>query len=256
MQRQDNIVTMARHRRESADQPQAAPTGATTLPHTALVIDDERPIRRLLRVLLQVQGYQVHEAETGELGLQLAASRRPDVILLDLGLPDMDGLTVLKRLREWTRTPVLVLTVRDRETDKVAALDNGADDYVTKPFGTNELLARLRALRRHSPEAFEEPIYVHGELTVDIGARKVTVQDNEVHLTATEYALLHELVRHAGKVVMQKQLLRAVWGPDAESQLQYLRVYITHLRKKLETPTSGRLIQTQPGIGYRLLAGS
>jgi two-component system KDP operon response regulator KdpE len=151
---------------------------------------------------------------------------------------------------------VLVLTVRDREADKVAALDNGADDYVTKPFGTDELLARLRALRRHSPEAFEEPMYVHGDLTIDMSARNVTVQDSEVHLTATEYALLHELVRHAGKVVLQKQLLRAVWGPDAESQLQYLRVYITHLRKKLETPDSGRLIETQPGIGYRLVAGN
>ncbi|MGD1018165.1 MAG: response regulator [Verrucomicrobiia bacterium] len=235
---------------------QRSSTDATKSSYTALIIDDERPLRRLLRVLLEVQGYQVCEAETGDLGLQLAASRRPDVILLDLGLPDMDGLTVLKRLREWSRTPVLILSVRDREADKVAALDNGADDYVTKPFGTDELLARLRALRRHSPEAFEEPTYAHADVTIDISARKVTVKDSEVHLTATEYALLHELVRHAGKVVLQKQLLRAVWGPDAESQLQYLRVYITHLRKKLETPNSGRLIETQPGIGYRLIAGN
>jgi two-component system, OmpR family, KDP operon response regulator KdpE len=245
---QDNVVAAAPHQRSSAE--------ATKSLHTVLVIDDERPIRRLLRVLLEAQGYQVCEAETGNLGLQLAATRRPDVILLDLGLPDMDGLVVLKRLREWSRTPVLILTVRDREADKVAALDNGADDYLTKPFGTDELLARLRALRRHSPEAFEEPTYVRGDLTVDIGARRVLVKDNEVHLTATEYALLHELVRHAGKIVMQKQLLRAVWGPDAESQLQYLRVYITHLRKKLETPDGGRLIETQPGIGYRLVAGT
>jgi two-component system KDP operon response regulator KdpE len=250
------MVGMATRQQDSADQRGGAAAGASNTPHTALVIDDERPIRRLLKVLLEVQGYQVCEAETGELGLQLAASRRPDVILLDLGLPDMDGLTVLKRLREWSRTPVLILTVRDREADKVAALDNGADDYMTKPFGTGELLARLRALRRHSLEAFEEPTYVRGDLTIDISARKVMVKDNEVHLTATEYALLHELVRHAGKVVMQKQLLRAVWGPDAESQLQYLRVYITHLRKKLETPFSERLIQTQPGIGYRLVAGN
>ena len=151
---------------------------------------------------------------------------------------------------------MLILTLRDSEADKVAALDNGADDYMTKPFGGEELLARLRALRRHSPEAQEEPTYVHGDLTVNIKARKVTVKDNEVHLTPTEYALLHELVRHAGKVVLQKQLLRAVWGPDAESQLQYLRVYITFLRKKLETPKSGRLIETQPGIGYRLFTGN
>jgi len=242
------MVATAPHQRNSAD--------ATKSSYTALVIDDERPIRRLLRVLLEVQGYQVCEAETGDLGLQLAAARRPDVILLDLGLPDMDGLTVLKQLREWTRTPVLILTVRDCEADKVAALDNGADDYMTKPFGMDELLARLRALRRHSPKARGEPTYVRGDLTIDISAHRVTVQDNEVHLTATEYALLHELVRHAGKVVLQKQLLRAVWGPDAESQLQYLRVYITHLRKKLETPDSGRLIETQPGIGYRLIAGN
>jgi two-component system KDP operon response regulator KdpE len=249
------MVATATHQRNSADQRRTSAANTTNSPHTALVIDDERAIRRLLRVLLEVQGYQVCEAETGNLGLQMAASRRPDVILLDLGLPDMDGLTVLKRLREWTRIPILILTVRDSEADKVAALDNGADDYLTKPFGADELLARLRALRRHSPEAYEEPTYVCGDLTVDIKARKVTVKNNEVHLTATEYALLHELVRHAGKVVTQKHLLRAVWGPDAEGQLQYLRVYITHLRNKLETPNSGRLIETQPGIGYRLAAG-
>jgi two-component system KDP operon response regulator KdpE len=249
------VVTDPRQR-NPADQRKSVAADPTNAPHTALVIDDERAIRRLLRVLLEVEGYQVCEAETGKLGLQMAASRRPDVILLDLGLPDMDGLTVLKRLREWSRTPVLILTVRDSEADKVAALDNGADDYLTKPFGGEELLARLRALRRHSPESHEEPTYVCGDLTVDIQARKVTVKDKEVHLTATEYALLHELVRHAGKVVTQKHLLRAVWGPDAESQLQYLRVYITYLRRKLETPNSERLIETQPGVGYRLVAGN
>jgi two-component system, OmpR family, KDP operon response regulator KdpE len=250
------MVATATHRRNSAEQQGSAAVTAATPPYSALVIDDERPIRRLLRLLLEGQGYQVCEAETGNLGLQMAASRRPDVILLDLGLPDMDGLTVLKRLREWSRTPVLILTVRDREADKVAALDNGADDYLTKPFGGEELLARLRALRRHSPEAYEEPTYVCGDLIVDIKVRKVTVKDNEVHLTATEYALLHELVRHAGKVVTQQHLLRAVWGPDAEGQLQYLRVYITHLRRKLETPGSGKLIETQPSIGYRLVVGN
>jgi two-component system, OmpR family, KDP operon response regulator KdpE len=255
-QRQDNMIVAAARHQNSADQRLPAAPDATNSPRTVLVIDDERAIRRLLRLLLEGQGYQVCEAETGNLGLQQAASRRPDVIVLDMGLPDMDGLTVLKRLREWTRTPVLILTVRDRETDKVAALDNGADDYLTKPFGGDELLARLRALQRHSPESYEEPTYVCGDLTVDISTRKVRVKDNEVHLTATEYALLHELVRHAGKVVTQKHLLRAVWGPDAESQLQYLRVYVTHLRKKLETPNSGRLIETQPGIGYRLMAGN
>jgi two-component system KDP operon response regulator KdpE len=222
---------------------------------TVLVIDDEAPIRRLLRLTLEPQGYRLYEAGNGQLGLQEAAARRPDVIILDLGLPDMDGVAVLKRLREWSQTPVLVLTVRDREADKVAALDNGADDYLTKPFGTEELLARLRAVQRRAPEAQEEPTFVSGDLVVDLASRTVTVKKKEVRLTATEYALLRELVRHAGKVVMHAQLLRAVWGPNAEGQSQYLRVYITHLRKKLETTTSGKLIQTEPGIGYRLLAG-
>jgi len=225
-----------------------------TTERTVLVIDDEPPIRRLLRLTLEPQGYRVFEADNGQLGLQEAAARRPDVIVLDLGLPDMDGLTVLKRLREWSQTPVLVLSVRDREADKVAALDNGADDYLTKPFGTAELLARMRAVQRRTPEAQEEPVFVSGDLTIDLVGRIVTVKKKEVHLTATEYALLRELVRHAGKVVMHAQLLRAVWGPNSENQSQYLRVYITHLRKKLETTTSGKLIQTEPGIGYRLLA--
>jgi two-component system, OmpR family, KDP operon response regulator KdpE len=220
---------------------------------TILVIDDEPPIRRLLRLTLEPQGYQIHEAETGQLGLQEAAARRPDVIILDLGLPDMDGIAVLKRLREWSQTPVLVLTVRDREADKVAALDSGADDYLTKPFGTAELLARLRAVQRRAPEAQEQPVFVSRDLKVDLAARAVTLKGKEVRLTATEYALLHELVRYAGKVVMHAQLLRSVWGPNSENQSQYLRVYITHLRKKLETPGSGKLIQTEPGIGYRLL---
>ena len=225
-----------------------------TTERTVLVIDDEPPIRRLLRLTLEPQGYRVFEADNGQLGLQEAAARRPDVIVLDLGLPDMDGVTVLKRLREWSQTPVLVLSVRDREADKVAALDNGADDYLTKPFGTEELLARRRAVQRRAPEAQEEPVFVSGDLTVDLASRTVMVKKKEVHLTATEYALLRELVRHAGRVVMHAQLLRAVWGPNSENQSQYLRVYITHLRKKLETTTSGKLIQTEPGIGYRLLA--
>jgi two-component system, OmpR family, KDP operon response regulator KdpE len=219
-----------------------------------LVIDDEAAIRRLLRAALEPQNYQVCEAGTGQLGLQEAVGHRPDVVILDLGLPDMDGLTVLKRLREWSQTPVLVLSVRDREGDKVAALDNGADDYLTKPFGTAELLARLRAVQRRAPEAHEEPVFTNSSLTVDLAARTVTIGKQEVHLTATEYALLRELVRHAGKIVTHKQLLRAVWGPNAESQSQYLRVYITHLRKKLETDSKQKLIQTEPGIGYRLLA--
>jgi len=219
---------------------------------TVLIIDDEPPIRRLLRLTLEPAGYRVHEAETGQLGLQEAAAKRPDTIILDLGLPDMDGLTALKRLREWSQTPVLVLTVRDREADKVAALDSGADDYLTKPFGTAELLARLRAIQRRAPEA-QEPVFASGDLSVDFAARAVRVKNSEVHLTATEYALLHELVRHAGKVVTHRQLLRAVWGANAEEQSQYLRVYTTHLRKKLEAAGWQGQIKNEPGIGYRLL---
>ena len=221
----------------------------------ALVIDDEPPIRRLLRLTLEPQGYVVCETESGQLGLQEAAAKRPNVILLDLGLPDLDGLTVLKRLREWSQTPVIVLTVRDRETDKIAALDSGADDYLTKPFSTAELLARLRAVQRRAPGAAEEPVHVIGDLHVDLAAHDVKIKGRTVSLTATEFALLRVLVQHAGKVVTHKHLLRTVWGPQAEEQSQYLRVYITHLRKKLETESSGKLIQTEPGIGYRLLDG-
>jgi two-component system, OmpR family, KDP operon response regulator KdpE len=220
---------------------------------TVLIIDDEPPIRRLLRLTLEPQDYRVFEAENGQLGLQGVAAQRPDVIILNLGLPDMDGLTVLKRLREWSQTPVLVLTVRDREVDKVAALDNGADDYLTKPFGGAELLARLRAIQRRAPGMPEEPVFVAGDLIVDLAEHSVTVKGKPVSLTATEYALLRELVRHAGKVVVHKQLLRAVWGPHAEEQSQYLRVYITHLRNKLEPERRTKLIQTEPGIGYRLV---
>ena len=220
----------------------------------ALIIDDEPPIRRLLRLTLEPQGYVVCEAETGQLGLQEAAAKRPNVILLDLGLPDLDGLTVLKRLREWSQTPVIVLTVRDSEIDKVAALDHGADDYLTKPFGTAELLARLRAVQRRAPEAHEEPIRIIGDLQVDFVGHSVKVHNREISLTATEFALLRVLAQHAGKVVTHKHLLRTVWGPQAEAQSQYLRVYITHLRKKLETDSGNKLIQTEPGIGYRLLA--
>jgi two-component system KDP operon response regulator KdpE len=220
---------------------------------TVLIIDDEAPIRRMLRTMLEPEHYRVCEAETGQLGLQQAVAQRPDVVLLDLGLPDMDGLLVLKRLREWSQTPVLILSVRDSEKDKVAALDNGADDFVTKPFGSAELLARLRVLQRHAPHGAEEPVFVDGDLMVDMATRTIKVKNKEISLTATEYALLRVLVQHAGKVVTHKQLLRAVWGPNAENQSQYLRVYITHLRKKIETDPHHKLIKTEPGIGYRLM---
>jgi len=221
---------------------------------TALVIDDERQIRRLLRIVLEQEHYRVVVAETGRQGLSDVALRRPDVVILDLGLPDMDGMTVLKRMREWSHVPVLVLSVRDGPEDKVAALDLGADDYVTKPFESAELLARLRAIQRRAPGGAEEPYFQAGHLAIDFNTRSVTVKGHEVKVTATEYALLKVLAQHAGKVVTHKQLLREVWGPNAEDQSQYLRVYMTHLRKKIESPEAGeKLLRTESGIGYRLV---
>jgi two-component system KDP operon response regulator KdpE len=221
---------------------------------TALIIDDEVQIRRLLRVVLEADGYRVLEADTGEQGLSDIALRRPDVVLLDLGLPKIDGLAVLRRLREWSRVPVLVLTVRAGAEEKVAALDAGADDYVTKPFEAGELLARLRAIQRRMVSDKDEPNFQAGHLAVDFTSHIVTVKGEEVKLTATEYALLKILAQHAGKVVTHKQLLREVWGPNAEEQSQYLRVYMTHLRKKIESPDAReKLLRTESGIGYRLV---
>ena len=218
-----------------------------------LVIDDEAQIRRLLRVALEGASYEVHEAEGGQLGLQAAALTRPDVILLDLGLPDIDGLGVLKRLREWSHTPVVVLTVREVEADKVAALDAGADDYVTKPFSTAELLARLRVAQRHAQPREETAIFSQGGLVVDLVARTVHRDGAEVKLTATEWSLLALLIRHAGRILTHRQILREVWGPKAEEHREYLRVYFTHLRKKLErNPGQPELITNEPGVGYRL----
>jgi two-component system KDP operon response regulator KdpE len=220
-------------------------------PAVAVIIDDETQIRRLLRLALEGHGYAVFEAENGRLGLQEIVHRRPDVVLLDLGLPDLEGGEVLRRLREWSSTPVLVLTVRDAEAEKVAALDLGADDYLTKPFSTPELLARLRALRRRVPAAGETPVIVAGDLEIDLAAHQVRKRGEEIRLTATEFALLRVLARHAGKVVTHKQLLREVWGPHAEEHSQYLRVYLTHIRKKIETGDE-TLIATEPRVGYRL----
>jgi two-component system KDP operon response regulator KdpE len=219
---------------------------------TVLIIDDEAQIRRLLRLTLEADGYRVLESETGQHGMVEVAKARPDAVILDLGLPDMDGLKVLERLREWTQVPVLILSVREDESDKIAALDFGADDYVNKPFGTGELLARLRAiLRRAATKQGDAPVFENGELRVDLSARQVFWKGQEVKLTATEYALFGILIRHAGKVVTQKQLLREVWGPNSEEQSQYLRVYFTHLRKKVDPENLG-LIETEPRIGYRL----
>ena len=226
----------------------------TALRPTALIIDDELQIRRLLRVCLESSNYRVVEAATGQEGVAAAAQHRPDVVVLDLGLPDMDGVTVLKRLREWSRVPVVVLSVRDREEDKIKALDHGADDYVTKPFGSGELLARLRVAMRHGQPPSESAIFYSGQLAVDLPARLVKVDDKEVKLTATEYALLRLFVRHAGKVLTHQQILREVWGPNYVDQTQYLRVYMAHLREKLEAdPAKPALFITEPGIGYRLM---
>jgi two-component system KDP operon response regulator KdpE len=218
----------------------------------ALIIDDEVQIRRLLRVALEAENYQVREAETGQLGLVEIANSKPAVVLLDLGLPDMDGLEVLKRLREWSEVPVLLLSVRDDEQGKVAALDAGAEDYLTKPFSTPELLARMRAAQRKTRPEEELSVFKSGELVIDLAARVITRAGHEVKVTATEYALLRLFVRHAGRVLTHRYILREIWGPKAEEHRQYLRVYVTHLRQKIERdPTAPELIRTEPGIGYR-----
>ncbi|HVU39369.1 MAG TPA: response regulator [Opitutales bacterium] len=219
-----------------------------------LVIDDEVQIRRLLRVTLESGGFAVHEAETGLLGLAEIAALQPDAVILDLGLPDLDGLEVLHRLREWTQTPVLVLTARDREQQKIAALDAGADDYLTKPFSGGELLARLRAILRRVRAPNEPSIVRFGEIEIDLVARIVRRADQEVHLTEREYALLRLLVQHRGKVVTHRQILRELWGPNAEENTGYLRVHMLHLRQKLEkNPRQPRHLTTESGIGYRLV---
>jgi two-component system, OmpR family, KDP operon response regulator KdpE len=221
----------------------------------ALIIDDETQIRRLLRLVLEGENYQVYEAETGQQGLLEIATRKPDVILLDLGLSDLEGLQVLKRLREWSEAPVVVLTVRDDVQEKVAALDTGADDYITKPFSTPELLARLRAAQRKTRPEEEASVFQNGELVIDLAARLVTRAGREVKLSATEYALLRLFVKHPGRVLTHRYILREIWGPKSEEHRQYLRVYVTHLRQKIEPdPAEPSLIQTQPGIGYRFNA--
>jgi two-component system, OmpR family, KDP operon response regulator KdpE len=219
-----------------------------------LVIEDEPQMRRFLRVSLTSNGYQVSETETASDGLAQAAARNPDLILLDLGLPDQDGLTVTQRLREWATVPIIVISARGREEDKIQALDAGADDYVTKPFGVGELLARLRvALRHKSVSASGSSLFSSGDLRVDLGRRQVLVDDKEVHLTPIEYKLLTTLIKHAGRVLTHRQLLREVWGPNVSDQTQYLRVYMGQLRHKLErNPSRPVHLLTEPGVGYRL----
>jgi two-component system KDP operon response regulator KdpE len=219
-----------------------------------LVIDDEIQIRRLLRACLEISGYDVVEAATGQCGLEEAVRRQPDIILLDMGLPDMDGLAVLKRLREWSHAPILIVSVRRLEEEKIAALDNGANDYLTKPFGTGELLARLRVLQRaaHPRPAME--VFHSGPLSVDLTTRTVKVKGRPVRLTATEYSLLLLFVQHAGKVLTHGQLLREIWGVQEAEKTGPLRVYVGYLREKLESnPTKPELLVTEPGVGYRLV---
>jgi two-component system KDP operon response regulator KdpE len=219
-----------------------------------LVVDDEPQIRRFLRTSLGAHGYTILEAANGREALLGATDQRPDVIILDLGLPDLDGMEVIRRVREWSKVPIIVLSVRGREQDKIAALDAGADDYVTKPFGMGELMARIRAaLRGRLAEQTAEPVFRSGGLVVDLARRLVSVDGREVKLTPNEYELLRVLVTHAGKVVTHQFLLREVWGPADLDQTHYVRVYIGQLRQKLETDSSQpRHILTEPGVGYRL----
>lgn len=217
-----------------------------------LIIDDDRAIRRFLSTVLEAHDYSTYEATNGEEGILAVAQHRPDVVILDLGLPDMDGLEVIQRLREWTKIPIIVLSVRDRESDKIAALDAGADDYLTKPFASGELLARLRVALRHMAEPATEAILEVGELTVDMAHRLIRRGNQEIQLTPTEYDLLRTLVTYAGRVVTHGQLLRRVWGDDHKERVHMLRVNISNLRHKLESdPAQPQYIITEPGVGYR-----
>ncbi len=225
---------------------------------TILVIEDEPQIRRFLRATLAANGYRLVEATTAQEGLTEAATRQPDLVILDLGLPDLDGLEVTRRLREWTSMPIIVLSARGQESDKIAALDAGADDYVTKPFGVGELLARMRVALRHAMRTSQEPepsVFTIGDLHVDMAQRRVFLDAQEVHLTPIEYRLLTTLIRHAGKVLTHRQLLNEVWGPGYAQATHYLRVYMGQLRHKLEAnPARPRYFLTEPGVGYRLQA--
>jgi two-component system, OmpR family, KDP operon response regulator KdpE len=224
-------------------------------PLTVLVVDDEPQMRRLLTITLEAAGYRVIVAERGQEGLLLAAQHRPDIILLDLGLPDVTGQSVLKRLREWCATPVIVLTVQDAQAEKIAAFDHGADDYVTKPFHSGELLARMRAALRHSQGQGADVVFHRGDLEVDLAARIVRKRGQEVRLTPTEYALLRALVTQAGRVLTHRQLVTEVWGPGVTGETHALRVHIAHLREKIENDSSRpELIVTESGVGYRLVS--
>jgi two-component system KDP operon response regulator KdpE len=225
---------------------------------TILIVEDETQMRRFLRTALDAHGYRIIEAGTAREGLAHASARNPDVVLLDLGLPDGDGIEVTRQLREWSRMPVIVLSARGREEDKIAALDAGADDYLTKPFSVGELLARVRVALRHANQPADgalEPVVATGELTVDLAHRRVVVGGEEVHLTPLEYGILACLSRHAGKVLTHRQLLQEVWGVNYIAHTHYLRVYMAQLRHKIERdPARPRLLITEAGVGYRLKA--
>ena len=219
-----------------------------------LIIDDDTQIRRFLRVALTSHGYVVKDARTGSEGLEAVAMFSPDLVVLDLGLPDINGLDVVRQLREWTKVPIIILSVKEQESDKITALDLGADDYVTKPFGMGELLARIRAAMRHTIRVEEQPVLHFEDLTLDLLHRRVTKDDHEIKLTLTEYEIMKNLAINAGKVITHGYLLRTVWGPSYEKEVQYLRVYIGQIRRKLERdPSRPRHIITEPGVGYRLL---
>ena len=218
-----------------------------------LVIDDEKPIRRFLRTSLSAFGYEVIEASTAQEGITKAAENRPNLIILDLGLPDMDGVETTRLLREWTAVPIIILSVRSREEDKIAALDAGADDYLTKPFGVGELSARIRASLRHASSPVNEPVYQINELTVDLSRHLVTLRDKEVNLTPTEYDILRLLAANAGRVITHRQILKEVWGLAYQEENHLLRVNISNLRHKIEPdPTRPEYILTESGVGYRL----
>jgi len=219
-----------------------------------LVVDDEKQIRRVLKTALGGDGYAVAEAASGREGLNQTALFHPDLVILDLGLPDLEGTEVIRRLREWTQVPIIVLSVREQEDDKIEALDAGADDYVTKPFSMGELLARIRVTLRHTAKTTAEPVLAFGDLSIDLSSRRVALKGNDVRLTPLEYELLKYLALQAGKVVTHTQVLRAVWGPNSQEETHYLRIYVAHLRRKIEEdPSRPRFLITEPGVGYRLV---
>ncbi|MBP2643905.1 MAG: kdpE 3 [Firmicutes bacterium] len=219
-----------------------------------LVIDDERQICRLLKVALGAHGYDIEEVATGEEGINKVALFKPDLIILDLGLPDIDGKEVVRRVREWSEVPIIILSARDQEEEKIAAFDAGADDYVTKPFGVGELMARIRVSLRRTAHADDEPVIHCGDLTLDLAQRRVMRGNQEIKLTPTEYDILKVLVQNAGKVLTQKQLLKAVWGNSYNEDTHYIRIYIGHLRRKIEeNPTQPQYIITESRIGYRFM---